>query len=397
MTRLPNGSMRLDLRKVSLNLSDVNLRMVDAIDPSKEMLIEFTKDGTIKSELSIPVVLGRIHGPKEKCWDLDFGPTIRGWFKFELRTYPEGELKLSSDFLVGDILPPNVSHFHSEDTLGLSNQFQISVNDPDGFDDISKVFLVFSKTPEIAEGSAVGVDLELHKYFEGSFLDSTLNMNHSTFSMLDLEHSSFEIFSSIVRFNPRIIFNGTDDSLLHVWVGFEEKFTGITTELKGNFVVSPYSRPVVERVILYLDEDRREFDSIISITLKEARQTLSSVRINLIADNGGYCRFFYDIVSDRGRIVSHEGYHFLLNTEMAMSYFTEICSKEKINIRIRAPFPFDADYVQTQVEAVSIHGRISEVICSGPLYKKGNGATDYDPQVESAGVYLKRTVFLFRS
>jgi hypothetical protein len=203
ITRLPNGNIRLDTSSLELDLAGLQLSAILEKNPKKRFRIDFSADpnredkSVIRSTVTIgrgpefPAITKCNDDPGGQCMEIDFGPSTRGWYNLQLTEFGKSPDKsLSKKLLVGYNLEAKITNFHSEDDQGPHNQFQISVNDPNGFEDISKVFLVLSESRTVADGTVVGVDLDEHRFFEGYFFDSNFTMEFEKFSMLDIRSST---------------------------------------------------------------------------------------------------------------------------------------------------------------------------------------------------------------
>lgn len=394
--RLPNGNIRLNTGVLDLDWSKVQLRAILNEDPQSRFLIDFnTLNIAGRERPPFPLLTSCDEGTESKCIEIDYGPSARGWYTIELTIPGQPNLRLTENLLIGYNLEPKLTHYHSEDSEGPYNDFQLSINDPDGFEDINKVFLILSDSTEQAEGIVVGVDLREHKFFEGLYSSKNFDIEFSEFDLLDDELSSYESFSSIVRFNPRINFDAEPGKTYYVFVGFEERFTGVSTHFEDEFTVSDKIRPRIETVFLYLDPALKYIETIVNVNLPDTKENLSSLRIKLIGDTGGSCQLLYDVRAGRGKIISNDSYSSSVDFESEVEFSEKVLNSNSLEVVVKAPFPDGDDKVRAQVQAVTINGKKSEASWSGPLVRENIRSPGYQPIIETAQQYLSRAKILY--
>ena len=394
--RLPNGNVHMDIRSLDLDWPNVQLRAILTENPKKRFLIDFaTFDSKGIDKPAFPTLTPCHENSGNRCVEINFGPSTRGWYNLVLTTPNKPKVQFSEQLLIGYNITPRITHFHSDDTEGPYNHFQMSINDPDGFEDISKVFLVLSNSPDRAEGSIVGIDLDKHTFFEGWYSNSVFEVKQNNFVLLDTKLTSYESFSSIVRFKPKLNFYEASGEDYHVFAGYEERFTGIFTQLKSEFRVSEHERPSIEAVYLYLEPTARMIETTTRIDLTDVKQNLSSVRIKLIGDSNKSCQLLYDVGAGRGKIISNDNYSASENFGSRIEFFEESIDHDLLKLVIKAPYPDGSEKVRAQVQAVTKKGRKSEAFWSGPLTKENVRFSDYHPTIETANKYLSRAKVLY--
>tara|TARA_B100001123_G_C15320304_1_gene1027643 strand:- start:1048 stop:3141 length:2094 start_codon:yes stop_codon:yes gene_type:complete len=394
--RLPNGNLILDFRKINFSGTSFALKAISVDDSNKTFSINFLdSENHDTSSSSFPRLSIYGENVNEKKAEIDFGPSTRGWYDLELQTSDDHFLNLKKRLLIGFNLKPSISHYLAKEDQGPFNTFNISVNDTDGFEDISKVFLLISESPEVPEGPVVGIDLDQHHFFEGQYSNSKFTRIHQNFELLDVSLSNYESFSSLVRFNPRLAFDKYNDQKLHIWVGYEERFTGISTYLKGQFEVNKLERPVISKMVSYLFPEKGFFETTMRVSLPEIKDNLSSVRLKLINDNGGNYQLLYNFQAKKGRFVSNEGYTKEDNFENNIKFFEEILDGYNIELKAQIPLLNSPFIVRAQIQAVSTKGRKSDFVWSGPISSENHVSSEYEPVIGPLSDYVSKAETLY--
>ena len=394
--RLPNGNLMLDFKKINLSETNFELKATSVDNSNKTFSINFLESENRDTSNSYFPRLS-VYGETvdEKKIEIDFGPSTRGWYDLELQTSDDQFLNLKKRLLIGFNLPPSVSHYQQEEKQGPFNSFKISINDTDGFEDISKVFLVISESPEVPEGPVVGIDLDQHLFFEGEYSNSEFIRIHQNFELLDISLSDYESFSSIVRFNPRLAFDEYTDRNLYTWVGYEERFTGTSTYLKGQHEVNKLERPAILKIVSYPFPEKGFFETSIRVSLPELKDTLSSVRLKLFDNHGGVYQLLYNFQAKKGRFVSNDGYTKEDNFESKIEYFEKILDDYNLDLKVRIPlikYPFIS---RAQIQAVSTEGLKSDLVWSGPISSESYVSPQYEPVIGPLSDYVSKADTLY--
>jgi len=310
----------------------------------------------------------------QQCWQIHLDQAHRGTIRVVATDV--GGIRFEGQVLIGRQASPKVVQFQSSQTGALETLIRTSTYDPDGFEDISKVLLVIGTSKTEPVGDAFGVDMDERRLISGRF-NQVFEAGQARLIRLDTGRSSFEGFSSLVRFYPDLRFgDGADKAKLYAWMVVEDKYLGTKATFEREFDSPGKSFASINAISLYRIGKNGEIR--VRASIPDAPKSFSSAHIDTHSGSGT-CTF---VLASQTATVRQKDCVAPIAPKVVLS-------DDGAEISFQFPLP-EKGAVSAQAFVVLNDGFRSDLSRSGPLDRKTPELPlSYVPDVRPAADYLR--------